>query len=65
MKERLAFARKHRFPIVGFGTAVVLSFMVPLLFVIVWPGAVAGGTLLFLALTEHRSVERDARFDRK
>ena len=50
-KERLAFARKHRFALAGFGSAVALSFMVPLLFVVVWPGAVAGGTLLFLRLT--------------
>jgi CysZ protein len=50
-KERLAFARKHRFALVGLGSAVVLSLMVPLLFVVVWPGAVAGGTLLFLNLT--------------
>lgn len=50
-KERLAFGREHRFALAGFGSAVVLSFMVPLLFVVVWPGAVAGGTMLFLRLT--------------
>ena len=50
-KERLTFARTHRFALAGFGTAVILSLMVPLLFVVVWPGAVAGGTVLFLRLT--------------
>ena len=50
-KERLAFARRHRFAVAGFGSAVVLSLMVPFLFVVVWPAAVAGGTILFLRLT--------------
>jgi CysZ protein len=46
-KERLAFAKKHRFALCGLGTGVVISFMIPLLFVLVWPAAVAGGALLF------------------
>ncbi len=53
--DRLAFAKRHRFALAGLGAAVVLSFMVPLLFVLVWPAAVAGGTLLFQDL--HRKEE--------
>ena len=49
-KERLAFAKRHRTAVAGLGCGVVLSLMVPLLFVLIWPGAVAGGTLLFLKL---------------
>ncbi len=49
-RERMAFARKHRGALVGFGAGVMLSYMVPLLFVFVWPGAVAGGALLFTDL---------------
>ena len=54
-KERLLYAKKHRAAVAGFGFGVVLSFMVPLLFVFVWPGAVAGGTMLFLKLEGGRS----------
>lgn len=45
--ERMAFARKHRWTLCGLGSAVVLSLLIPLAFPIVWPGAVAAGTLLF------------------
>jgi CysZ protein len=46
-RDRLAFAKRHRLALAGLGTPVVLSLMVPLLFVLVWPAAVAGGALLF------------------
>jgi CysZ protein len=49
-QDRLAFGKAHRLAICGFGAGVVLSLLVPLLFVVVWPGAVAGGTILFLEL---------------
>lgn len=49
-RERMAFARKHRFALAGFGVGVMLSYLVPLAFVAVWPGAVAGGALLFTDL---------------
>jgi CysZ protein len=49
-EERLAFAKRHRAAILGLGAAVVLSFFIPLLFVFVWPAAVAAGTLLFTDL---------------
>ena len=49
-KTRLAFANQHRWSVIGLGTAVVLSLMIPLAFVVVWPGAVAGGTILFTSL---------------
>jgi CysZ protein len=48
--DRLAFGKAHRAAVCGFGAGVVLSLFVPLLFVLVWPGAVAGGTLLFLRI---------------
>ena len=47
-RERMRFAKQNRWALCGLGSAVVLSFLIPFLFVIVWPGAVAGGTLLFL-----------------
>ena len=54
-KERFAFAKKHRFALAGLGSAVVLSLMVPLAFVFVWPAAVAGGAILFNTL--HRDSD--------
>lgn len=49
-KERLLFAKVHRAAVAGLGAGVVLSLFVPLLFVVIWPGAVAGGTILFLKI---------------
>ncbi|MDJ0763251.1 MAG: EI24 domain-containing protein [Myxococcota bacterium] len=49
-KERFAFAKRHRFALAGFGSAVLLSLMIPLAFVIVWPAAVAGGAILFTSI---------------
>lgn len=51
-RERLAFAKRHRFALLGLGAGVALSFMVPLLFVAVWPAAVAAGAILFADLRE-------------
>jgi CysZ protein len=45
-KERFAFAKRHRAALVGFGAAITLALIVPFGFVAVWPGAVAGGTIL-------------------
>jgi CysZ protein len=45
-RERFAFAKAHRAALVGFGTAVTLALLVPFGFIAVWPGAVAGGTML-------------------
>jgi len=45
-RERFAFARAHRAALVGFGAALTLALLVPFGFVAVWPGAVAGGTIL-------------------
>ena len=45
-RERFRFAKQHRAALVGFGTAVVIVLFIPLGFVAVWPGAVAGGTIL-------------------
>ncbi len=49
-KKRFAFAKKHRFALCGLGSAVLLSLMIPLAFVFVWPAAVAGGAILFTTL---------------
>jgi CysZ protein len=54
-KRRVAFAAEHRWAVTGLGTAVVLSLMIPLAFVIIWPGAVAGGAILFTSL--HRDEQ--------
>ena len=45
-RERFAFAKAHRWALVGFGTAVIIALIVPFGFIAVWPGAVAGGTIL-------------------
>ncbi len=50
--ERMAFAQKHRWALCGLGTAVVLSLLIPLAFPVIWPGAVAAGTLLFTRIRE-------------
>lgn len=57
-RERLAFAKTNRAAVTGLGFPVVLSLMVPLLFVVVWPGAVAGGTLLFLKIEGELDADR-------
>jgi CysZ protein len=60
-KDRLAFGKTHKLAVCGLGAAVVLSFFIPLLFVVVWPGAVAGGTILFLKIEgaiDDASIER-------
>ena len=46
-QERFAFARTYRFTLAGFGLSVVLSLMIPLAFVFVWPAAIASGAMLF------------------
>ncbi|MCP4197052.1 MAG: hypothetical protein GY762_07860 [Proteobacteria bacterium] len=53
-KKRVAFTAEHRWAVTGLGTAVVLSLMIPLAFVVIWPGAVAGGTILFTSLHKDR-----------
>lgn len=57
-RERFAFAREHRAALVGFGAALTLALLVPFGFVAVWPGAVAGGTIL---CTRLGPVDRRAR----
>jgi len=49
-RERFAFAKAHRAALLGFGTAVLLALIVPFGFIAVWPGAVAGGTMLCTSL---------------
>ncbi|ACY99529.1 EI24 domain-containing protein [Thermomonospora curvata] len=45
-RERFALMRSRRLLVVGFGTATMIVFLIPLGAVIGMPGAVAGGTLL-------------------
>ncbi len=59
-KERLAFGKRNRWALVGFGTAMVLALMIPLGFVAVWPGAVAGGTILCTRLEPEDRRSRGA-----
>jgi CysZ protein len=54
-KRRFEFAKKHRFAFSGLGTAVILSLMVPLAFVLVWPAAVAAGAILFTSIHKEDS----------
>lgn len=49
--ERIAFAKQNRWPILGFGLIMTLGSLFPLGAVVLWPGAVAGGTLLCTGLT--------------
>jgi CysZ protein len=49
-KERFAFARRHRPALVGFGSAMILLLLIPLGFVVFWPAAVTGGTMLAVSL---------------
>lgn len=44
---RLRFSDRHRFALAGLGTAVLLAELVPIVLPLVWPGAVAGGAILF------------------
>jgi CysZ protein len=60
-RERFAFAKRNRWALVGFGSAVMLAMVVPFGFIAVWPGAVAGGTILCLRLEpEDKRGARDA-----
>lgn len=60
-RERFAFAKAHRAALLGFGTAVILALIVPFGFIAVWPGAVAGGTILCTRLgpEDKRGSRRD------
>jgi CysZ protein len=51
LSGRLRFAWSHRVPVIGFGVAAFLLFLVPLANVVAMPGAVIGGTLLVRRLT--------------
>ncbi len=48
VRDRIAFARGHKFTMLGFGTCVWAFLFVPVLNLFFMPAAVAGGTLLFL-----------------
>jgi len=60
-RERFRFAKGHRWALAGFGTAMILLMLIPLGFVAVWPGAVAGGTMLCTRLgpENRRAQERE------
>lgn len=46
LADRRAFARVHRGPVYGFGVPAFVAFLVPVLAVVLMPGAVAGATML-------------------
>ena len=48
LRDRLAFARRHRGAVLGLGVAITLISMVPLVNVLCMPVFVVAGTLLFL-----------------
>ncbi len=50
-RDRIRFVWRHRAYTVGFGLAVFLLFLVPLMGALAMPGAVVGGTLLVRRLT--------------
>ncbi|MGW4378337.1 EI24 domain-containing protein [Kitasatospora sp. NPDC004531] len=52
-KERLRLLRSRTSLAVGFGTGLVLLFLIPVLTVLAMPGAVAGATLLARELAPH------------
>ncbi|MFD7920250.1 EI24 domain-containing protein [Streptomyces sp. NPDC059740] len=51
VRERMALLRRRKALAVGFGTPYVLAFLVPLVAVVLMPGAVAGAALLVRDLT--------------
>ena len=50
VRDRVAFARRQLPAVAGFGTGVWLLLFIPLVNLFFMPAAVAGGTILFLAL---------------
>lgn len=58
LSDRLALARAHRGHCLSFGVPVYLLFLVPLLSVLLMPGAVAGATLLARELVDGPAPSR-------
>lgn len=56
---RLALARAHRAAVYGFGVPTFVVFLVPLLAVVVMPGAVAGATMLAREMGDIRELATD------
>ncbi|MBW2546752.1 MAG: EI24 domain-containing protein [Deltaproteobacteria bacterium] len=52
VRDRVAFTRRQLPAVAGFGTGVSLLLFIPLVNLFFMPAAVAGGTLLFLALQQ-------------
>lgn len=61
VRERLRVLRTRKALALGFGVPLVLMFMVPLVAVVLMPGAVAGAALLVRDLTGDAQEERDER----
>ncbi|MEM7435961.1 MAG: EI24 domain-containing protein [Myxococcota bacterium] len=55
VSDRLAFARRRLAAVAGFGTGVWVLLFIPLVNLFFMPAAVAGGTMLFLALDDRES----------
>ena len=49
-RDKIRFARRHFWPVMGFGTVTTLALLVPVLGVAALPVGVVGGTLLFCDL---------------
>ncbi|MGH3097697.1 MAG: EI24 domain-containing protein [Streptosporangiales bacterium] len=59
LPERRAFARRHRGEVYGFGVPAFVAFIVPLLAVVLMPGAVAGATMLVREMGDMRAAATD------
>jgi CysZ protein len=55
---RVRFVRRHAWALLGFGLPLLAGLMVPLVGVLTLPGGVAGGTTLFLRLSEAEAEEQ-------
>lgn len=59
LKDRKAWTKRYREVVWGFGVPVYLAMLVPVLGIIVFPGAVAGATLLTRTLRGENAVPGD------
>jgi CysZ protein len=59
LRERLALLRSRKMLVWGFGTPLGLAFLVPVVAVLLMPGAVAGATLLARELLDEETRDGD------
>jgi CysZ protein len=58
VSDRIAFTRQQLPAVAGFGTGVWVLLFIPLINLFFMPAAVAGGTMLFVALQDHASSQQ-------